>query len=155
MFQIIAFVVLAFSIFIAVFAVQSTTPVAVSFLTVHAEAVAVSLLVLISAAGAAIMLLFSVAREVQHRPRHRSLSQQLSAAESRVRELDAQAAITVAREVQHGLWLGAAQSQVRELEGHAATTSAEQPLLPLANTFNVERPAATSPVSCVGHGSAW
>jgi len=129
--------------------------VAVSFLAVHAEAVAVSLLVLISAAlGAGIMLLFGVAREVQHRLRHRSLSQQLSAAESRVRELDAQAAITVAREVQHGLWLGAAQSQVRELEGHAATTSAEQPLLPLANTFNVERPAAASPVSCVGHGSA-
>jgi len=100
------------------------------------------------------MLLFGVAREVQHRLRHRSLSQQLSAAESRVRELDAQAAITVAREVQHGLWLGAAQSQVREIEGHAATTSAEQPLLPLANTFNVERPAAASPVSCVGHGSA-
>lgn len=127
MFQIIAFVVLAFSIVIAILAVQSTTPVAVSFLAVHAEVVAVAFLVLFSAAlGAGIMLLIGVAREVQHRLRHRSLSQQLSAAESRV----------------------------RELEGHAATTSAEQPLLPLANTFNVERPAAASPVSCVGHGSA-
>ena len=42
-------IVLAFSIGIAVFAVQNTTPVAVSFLAFHAEAVAVSLLVLSSA----------------------------------------------------------------------------------------------------------
>ncbi len=48
MFQMIVFFVLSFSIVIAVFAIQNTSPVAVSFLAFHAEAVAVSLLVLIT-----------------------------------------------------------------------------------------------------------
>lgn len=96
------FIALAFSIVIAIFAVQNTTPVGVSFLTLHADAVAVSLLVLISAAlGAGVMLLLGIAREVQHSLRHRSLSQQLSTSESRVRDLEAQVATrsgaTVAR----------------------------------------------------------
>jgi len=97
MMQVILFIALAFSIVIAIFAIQNTTPVGVAFVTFHAEAVAVSLLVLISAAlGAGVMLLLGIAREVRHGLRHRSLSQQLSASQSRVRELEAQAATTPA-----------------------------------------------------------
>ena len=42
--QVIVFLALAFSIVIAIFAVQNTTPVAVQFLGFRADAVAVSLL---------------------------------------------------------------------------------------------------------------
>jgi uncharacterized integral membrane protein len=88
--QLIVFLALAFSIVIAIFAVQNTTPVAVSFLTFRAETVAVSVLVLISAAlGAAAMLLLGVAREISLRWSHRSTIQQLKAAQARVAELEA------------------------------------------------------------------
>ena len=88
--QVIVFLALAFSIVIAIFAVQNTTPVAVTFLTFRADAVAVSVLVLISAAfGAATMLLLGVAREVSLRWRHRAVAQQLKAAQSRVAQLEA------------------------------------------------------------------
>jgi uncharacterized integral membrane protein len=88
--QLIVFLALAFSIVIAVFAVQNTTPVAVSFLAFRAEAVAVSVLVLISAAlGAAAMLLLGIAREVPLRWKHRTTAQQLKAAQARVTELEA------------------------------------------------------------------
>ena len=98
--QVVILLALAFSILIAVFAVQNTTPVAVSFLTFRADAVAVSVLVLISAAlGAAAMLLLGIAREVPMRWRHRSVSQQLKAAQARVTELEAaQAAASTAPE---------------------------------------------------------
>src|SRR5437879_5589741 len=88
--QLIVFLALAFSIVIALFAVQNTTPVAVSFLTFRADEVAVSVLVLISAAlGAAAMLLLGVAREIPLRWRHRATSQQLKAAQARVSQLEA------------------------------------------------------------------
>jgi uncharacterized integral membrane protein len=88
--QLIVFLALAFSIVIAIFAVQNTTPVAVTFLTFKAEAVAVSVLVLIAAAlGAAAMLLLGVAREVGLRWSHRATAQQLKAAQARVSELEA------------------------------------------------------------------
>lgn len=88
--QVIVFLALAFSIVIAIFAVQNTTPVAVSFLTLRADAVAVSVLVLISAAlGAAAMLLLGLAREVSLRWSHRATTQQLKAARARVDELEA------------------------------------------------------------------
>src|ERR1700737_5315526 len=88
--QLIVFLALAFSIVIAIFAVQNTTPVAVSFLTFRADAVAVSVLVLISAAfGALTMLLLGVAREVGLRWRHRAVAQQLKATQARVTELEA------------------------------------------------------------------
>src|SRR5579859_1045561 len=48
--QVLMLLALAFSILIAIFAVQNTTPVAVTFLTFHSDSVAVSVLVLISAA---------------------------------------------------------------------------------------------------------
>jgi putative membrane protein len=88
--QLIVFLALAFSIVIAIFAVQNTTPVAVTFLTFRAETVAVSVLVLIAAAfGAAVMLLLGISREVNVRWRLRSVSQQLKAAQARVAQLEA------------------------------------------------------------------
>jgi lipopolysaccharide assembly protein A len=88
--QVIVFLALAFSIVIAIFAVQNTTPVAVTFLTFRAETVAVSVLVLISAAfGAAVMLLLGISREVNLRWRHRAVAQQLKAAQTRVAQLEA------------------------------------------------------------------
>jgi lipopolysaccharide assembly protein A len=88
--QVTVFLALAFSIVIALFAVQNTTPVAVQFLTFRADAVAVSVLVLISAAlGAAAMLLLGFAREVGLRWRHRAVAQQLKTAQARIAALDA------------------------------------------------------------------
>lgn len=88
--QVIVFLALAFSIVIAIFAVQNTTPVAVSFLTFRADAVAVSVLVLISAAlGAGAMLLLGLSREVPLRFRHRSVANQLKQSQARVAELEA------------------------------------------------------------------
>jgi lipopolysaccharide assembly protein A len=89
--QITVFVALLFSIVIAIFAVQNTTAVDVQFLTLRAQTVAVSVLVLISAAlGALAMLLLGVAREVGLRWRHRAVAQQLKTAQARVTELEAQ-----------------------------------------------------------------
>lgn len=88
--QVVVFLALAFSILIAIFAVQNTTAVAVQFLTFHSDSVAVSVLVLISAAlGAAVMLLLGASREISIRWRHRSVAQQLKAAQSRITELEA------------------------------------------------------------------
>jgi uncharacterized integral membrane protein len=88
--QVNVFLALAFSIVIAIFAVQNTTPVAVTFLAFRADTVAVSVLVLISAAlGAAVMLLLGAAREISLRWRHRAVTQQLKAAQARVSELEA------------------------------------------------------------------
>src|SRR5438067_4808417 len=83
--QLIVFLALAFSIVIAIFAVQNTTPVAVTFLAFRADTVAVSVLVLISAAfGAAVMLLLGFSREVNLRWRNRAVTQQLRAAQARI-----------------------------------------------------------------------
>ena len=69
---------------------MSQRPVAVTFLTFRAETVAVSVLVLISAAfGAAVMLLLGLSREVNLRWRHRAVAQQLKAAQTRVAQLEA------------------------------------------------------------------
>ena len=81
---------LLFAILIAIFAVQNTTPVGVSFLTFHTDSVAVSVLVLISAAlGAAVMVCLGLWRELGMRWRHRSVAQQLKTAQARVAELEA------------------------------------------------------------------
>jgi uncharacterized integral membrane protein len=88
--QVIVLLALIFSIVIAIFAVQNTTAVDVQFLTVRAQAVAVSVLVLISAAfGAVVMLLLGTAREVSMRLRHHSLSNQLKQSQARVAQLEA------------------------------------------------------------------
>ena len=75
--QIWVFLALAFSIVIAIFAVQNNAPVAVPFLMLGPALVAVSVLVLISAAlGAGIMLLLGIRREVRLRWRQRQTAQQ-------------------------------------------------------------------------------
>jgi len=93
------FSALAFAIVIAIFAVQNTTTVAVSFLGWRSDNVAVSVLVLLSAAlGAGVMLLLATAREVSLRFRQRSLTQSLRRAERRIAELEAAAATPVLTE---------------------------------------------------------
>lgn len=89
MLQLTLVAALIFAVGIAVFAVQNTTPVPVHFLGWRSDAVAASVLVLISAAlGAAATLLFGVAREVKLRLRLRSQGQELSTSQGRVRELE-------------------------------------------------------------------
>lgn len=88
--QIIVLLALVFSILIAIFAVQNPTPVAVQFLTLRADSVAVSVLVLIAAAvGALVILLLGGTREIGLRWRHRTVSNQLKQAQARVAELEA------------------------------------------------------------------
>ena len=96
MLQVVVFLALAFSIVIALFAVQNTTPVTVSFLFFQARDVPVSILVLIAAAlGAGIMLLLGLAREIRVQLRARSLRKQVKTAENRVQALEAQVAPAV------------------------------------------------------------
>ena len=94
--QVIVFLALLFSIVIAVFAVQNTTAVSVSFLIFGPTNIAVAVLVLISAAlGALAMLLLGIAREARLRWRQRAVAQQLKLAQARLAELEkAQAAAT-------------------------------------------------------------
>ena len=93
--QVIVFLALAFSIVIAIFAVQNTTPVPLRFLTYSAENVAVSVLVLISAAlGAAAILVLGISREASLRWRLHAQGQQLKMAQSRVTALEAAQAPT-------------------------------------------------------------
>jgi uncharacterized integral membrane protein len=88
--QVIVFLALAFSIVIAIFAVQNVQPVTVTFLGFHVEGVPAAVLVLVSAAfGAAAMLLLGMAREVNLRWRHRTEAQQLKTAQARVAALEA------------------------------------------------------------------
>ena len=88
--QIWVFLALAFSIVIAIFAVQNNASVEVRFLMLGPALVAVSVLVLIAAAlGAGIMLLLGMGREVRLRWRQRQVGQQLKAAQTRVAELEA------------------------------------------------------------------
>ena len=88
--QLVVFLALLFSIVIAIFAVQNTTSVAVSFLVFGPANVAVAVLVLISAAlGALAMLLLGISREVGLRWRQRAVGQQLKAAQARIAELEA------------------------------------------------------------------
>lgn len=69
---------LAFALVIALFAVQNTTPVALNFLTLHVDQVAVSLLVLAAAMlGAALTFAFGLPREIGHRRELRGLRDQL------------------------------------------------------------------------------
>jgi uncharacterized integral membrane protein len=87
--QVWVFLALAFSILIAVFAVQNNASVEVRFLVLGPVQVAVSVLVLISAAlGAGIMLLLGISREVRLRWRQRQVGQQLRVAQTRVAELE-------------------------------------------------------------------
>lgn len=97
MLQVVLVAALLFAVAIAVFAVQNPSPVAVSFLGWRAEDVAVSVVVLASAAlGAAVTLLLGVAREVRLRLRLRAQGQELTAAHERLGGFEAAAARTPA-----------------------------------------------------------
>ncbi|HLZ29138.1 MAG TPA: LapA family protein [Chloroflexota bacterium] len=87
--QVVVFLALAFSILIAVFAIQNSTSVPITFLS-FSWLVPASVLILLSAAfGAAVMLLLGISREVGLRWRHRAVAQQLKAAQTRVAQLEA------------------------------------------------------------------
>ena len=122
MLQITVFVALAFSIVIAIFAVQNPTPVGVTFLWLHVDGTAVSVLVLISAAlGAGVMLLLGAAREIRLRLQQRALSQQLRAAQKRIQDLESQVQTTAPAAL--------------------ATPSASDPTVPIAQTTSTAPPA--------------
>ncbi len=92
MLQVVLVLALVFAVAIAVFAVQNTTPVAVSFLTWRADGVAASVLVLIAAAlGAAVTLLLGVFREIQLRLRLRALTREVSSLQAKVQQLESAA----------------------------------------------------------------
>jgi lipopolysaccharide assembly protein A len=84
------FLALLFAVIIAIFAVQNTQPVSVSFLFWGPFNTVSSVLVLISAAlGALAMLVLSLTREAGLRWRLRSLGQQLKQAQARIAQLEA------------------------------------------------------------------
>ena len=84
------FLALVFAIIIAIFAVQNVQPVSVSFLFWGPFNTVSSVLVLISAAlGALVMLLIGMTREATLRWRLRTLGQQLKQAQARVAQLEA------------------------------------------------------------------
>jgi uncharacterized integral membrane protein len=88
--QVTVILSLLFAVLIAVFAVQNTDPVSVRFLMWGPATMAASVLVLISAALAALaMLLMGTAREVQLRWAHHNTSSQLKTSQKRVAQLEA------------------------------------------------------------------
>jgi uncharacterized integral membrane protein len=90
MMQIVLVLALVFAVGTALFAVQNTTPVAVSFLAWRADAVAISVLVLVAAAlSAGLALLLGAAREVRLRLRLRTLGHQLAAVQAQLHAMEA------------------------------------------------------------------
>jgi len=80
---------LAFGILVAIFAVQNSMPITVGFLWLSLENVAVSVVILVSAAlGALITGLFGPGREVRHRLRGRSSRRAVEARERQIAELE-------------------------------------------------------------------
>ena len=80
---------LAFGILVAIFAVQNSTPITIGFLWISMENVAVSVVILVSAAlGALITGLFGLGREVRHRLRGRSSRRAVQARERQIAELE-------------------------------------------------------------------
>jgi len=113
--QVTFFLALAFSIVIAIFAVQNTQQVSVSFLFWGPVTTAASVLVLIAAAlGALAMLTFGMAREVRMRWAHHSTAAQLKTAQKRVTELEAAQAVSTA---------GAASEAVVPVQGSTPTAA--------------------------------
>src|SRR5580765_4252657 len=84
------FLSILFAIVIAIFAVQNTQPVSVTFLFWGPFNTVSAVLVLISAAlGALAMLLLSLTREAGLRWRLRSQGQQIKQAQARIAQLEA------------------------------------------------------------------
>src|SRR5688500_5818197 len=83
---------LIFGIAIALFAVQNSMPVPISFLWIRVEDVAVSVLVLICATlGALVTFLFGLGRELRLRMSRRSSRRAVRSQEQRIAELEATA----------------------------------------------------------------
>jgi uncharacterized integral membrane protein len=103
---------LGFAMVIALFAVQNTTPVALNFLTLHVDQVAVSLLVLGSAMlGAALTFAFGLPREIGHRREKGTLREQL-----RAKEQAPQPALPAGREVEEEALSASSGSELPVLE---------------------------------------
>jgi uncharacterized integral membrane protein len=82
---------LIFAIAVALFAVQNTTPVSVSFLWFQVPELAVSVLVLLCTfMGALLTILVGIGRELRRTLTLRSLRNQLSAKDRRIAELEEQ-----------------------------------------------------------------
>lgn len=82
---------LVFAIAVALFAVQNTTPVAVSFLWFQIPQLAVSVLVLLCAfLGAALTIMVGIGRDLRRALTIRSLRGQLAARDKRITELEDQ-----------------------------------------------------------------
>ena len=80
---------LAFGILVAIFAVQNSMPITIGFLWLSMENVAVSVVILVSAAlGALITGLFGLGRELRYRLRGRSSRRVVQAREQQVAELE-------------------------------------------------------------------
>ena len=82
---------LIFAIAVALFAVQNTTPVAVSFLWFQVPQLAVSVLVLVcTLMGALLTILVGIGRELRRALALRSLRHQVAASDRRIAELEDQ-----------------------------------------------------------------
>ncbi len=80
---------LAFGILVAIFAVQNSLPITIGFLWVSMENVAVSVVILVSAAlGALTTGLFGLGREIRHRMRGRSSRRAVQSREQKIAELE-------------------------------------------------------------------
>jgi lipopolysaccharide assembly protein A len=80
---------LAFGILVAIFAVQNSMPITIGFLWISMENVAVSVVILVSAAlGAVITGLFGLGPEVRYRLRGRSSRRAVEARDRQIRELE-------------------------------------------------------------------
>jgi lipopolysaccharide assembly protein A len=89
--QIAFAVALIFAIAVALFAVQNTTPVAVSFLWFQIPQLAVSVLILVCTfMGALLTILVGVGRELRRTLALRSLRGQVAARDRRIKELEEQ-----------------------------------------------------------------
>ena len=89
--QITFVIALVFAIGVALFAVQNTTGVTVNFLWFQISEVAVSVLVLAcTLVGAATTVLVGLGRDVKRSLTMRSLRQQVTSQERRIRDLEAQ-----------------------------------------------------------------
>ncbi len=123
--QVVWIVALVFGIVIAIFAVQNSTTVPISFLWLNASGVAVSVLILISAAlGALVTFLFGLGREVRLRIARRSTEKAARSTEQRLQELEGEVKRLEAEKLRLERELAVAR---RALAGHGdADQSADQ-----------------------------
>jgi lipopolysaccharide assembly protein A len=122
---------LIFGIAIALFAVQNSTPVPISFLWVRVEDVAVSVLVLICATlGALVTFLFGLGREIKLRMSRRSSRRAIRSQEQRIADLEAAAQQLEREKIELQARLDALQGTTQPVEQPApeALPAASEPL---------------------------